>query len=204
MQEKCLEKKCVACSKSAIKYQPYDENDTVLYFQWAEKKHEIEIKGKKKIVKKVIKEEIKTTKKGLVLAFNEQLLKFACHVCNMIHQYKAVKQIKKYLRVDEVLLHMDFSENYNCKYTKEIQSMHFGGSRNQISLHTSVLYYNKEGEVKSEPFCTFSEDRKHNNVAICAHLTPVIKEIKTIVSNLNTVHFVSDGPLINIKTEKSL
>lgn len=90
----------------------------------------------------------------------------------MIHQYKAVKQIKKDLRVDEVLLHMDFSENYNCKYTKEIQSMHFGGSRNQISLHTSVLYYNKEGEVKSVPFCTFSEDRRHKNVAICAHLTP--------------------------------
>lgn len=56
-------KKCVASSKSAIKYQPYDENDTVLYFQWAEKKHEIEIKEKKKIVKKLLKKRLRLRRK---------------------------------------------------------------------------------------------------------------------------------------------
>lgn len=38
------------------------------------------------------------------------------------------------------LLHFDFSENYGCKYS-EVQSAHFGGSKSQITLHTSVLYY---------------------------------------------------------------
>ncbi|KAL4713895.1 hypothetical protein ACJJTC_015549 [Scirpophaga incertulas] len=41
------------------------------------------------------------------------------------------------------LLHIDFSENYGCKYGSEIQSAHFGGSKEQLSLHT-CLYYSKD------------------------------------------------------------
>ncbi|GBL78900.1 hypothetical protein AVEN_48877-1 [Araneus ventricosus] len=140
-----------------------------------------------------MKEEIETTKNGLVSAFEKQLLKFTCHVCIIKHQYRSIKFIKENLRIDKILLHMDFSENYSCKYTQEVQSLHFGGFRNQVSLHTAVLYYSKDRTVQSVPFCTISEDYRHNNVAICAHLTPVTKKIKNIVPNLNKIHFVHDG-----------
>lgn len=80
--------------------------------------------------------------------------------------------------------------------------MHFGGSRNQVSLHTSVLYHNNNGQVESVPFCTLSDDRRHNIVAICAHLTPIIKYIKTLVPTLNEIHFVSDGPSNQYKNRK--
>lgn len=30
---------------------------------------------------------------------------------------------------NEVMVHIDFSENYNCKYGSEIQSMRFGSSK---------------------------------------------------------------------------
>ena len=36
---------------------------------------------------------------------------------------------------------IDFSENYYCKYSAEIQSVHFGASKKQISLHTGVFFY---------------------------------------------------------------
>lgn len=40
---------------------------------------------------------------------------------------------------------MDYSENFNnCKFTNEIQSLHFGGSREQATFHKSVLYYKNE------------------------------------------------------------
>lgn len=41
----------------------------------------------------------------------------------------------------EVLVRVDFSENYACKYFTEAQSVHFGASRQQVSIHTGVLYY---------------------------------------------------------------
>lgn len=48
----------------------------------------------------------------------------------------------------EAMLHVDFSENYGCKYAAEVQSAHFGGSKPQISLHTSVLYFQDQSDGK--------------------------------------------------------
>ena len=41
------------------------------------------------------------------------------------------------------MLHVEFSENDTCKYTNETQALHFGGSYDQSSLHTGVLYVGK-------------------------------------------------------------
>lgn len=58
------------------------------------------------------------------------------HVSKIKHQRAAIQNFKKTLKQDEVLIHSDFGENYNCKYESEIQSAHFGGSKAQLSLHT--------------------------------------------------------------------
>nr|CAI5865629.1 unnamed protein product [Callosobruchus analis] len=42
-----------------------------------------------------------------------------------------------------ILVHIDFSENYVCKYSCEVQSAHFGGSKPQITLHTAVTSENR-------------------------------------------------------------
>lgn len=112
-------KKCDVCKQSEIKCEPFEGNVSVLYFQWKDKQIEIEVKGKKKIVKKVTKEEMFTTKNGLMSVFKQKWLKFDSHVCNLRHQYQSIKiknKIKRDLSENKVLVHMDFSENYNCKY----------------------------------------------------------------------------------------
>uniref|UniRef100_A0A6P7GCH1 Uncharacterized protein LOC114340520 n=1 Tax=Diabrotica virgifera virgifera TaxID=50390 RepID=A0A6P7GCH1_DIAVI len=92
---------------------------------------------------------------------------------------------------------MDFSENYICKYGREIQSAHFGGSKPQISLHT-VMVYTKN---KKTSMCTFSENLRHDPFAICAHLKPIAEYVKTLVSNISMVHFLSDGPSTQYKNK---
>lgn len=52
------------------------------------------------------------------------------------NQFSAISHLKRHLEVIEVIIHMDFSENYKCKYQTKIQSAHFGGSKSQITLHT--------------------------------------------------------------------
>lgn len=128
--------------------------------------------------------------------------KFVQHVNNIIHQHHAVRQIKKTLKENEAFLHMDFSENYNCKFGQEIQSFHFGGSRDQVSMHTSVLYYHGKNGTASQTLCTLSEDKRHDSVAICGHLVPVFKEIKKYVPNLEKIHFLSDGPTNQYRNRK--
>lgn len=103
--------------------------------------------------------------------------------------------MKSSLSNAEVLLHMDFSENYQCKFGSEIQALHFGRSKPQITIHTSVLYYKKQNETEVSSLCmaTLSEDCRHDPIAIIAHLEPVTKFIRDMVPNLKTIHFLSDG-----------
>jgi hypothetical protein len=57
----------------------------------------------------------------------------------MRHQYKQIRLAKETLAAGEVMLHVDFSENYQEKFGNEVQASHFG-SRGQIVLHQGVLY----------------------------------------------------------------
>uniref|UniRef100_A0A8D8T5N7 Uncharacterized protein n=1 Tax=Cacopsylla melanoneura TaxID=428564 RepID=A0A8D8T5N7_9HEMI len=92
--------------------------------------------------------------------------------------------------------HMDFSENYALKYASEVQSFHFGGSRVQVSLHTSSLSYKNcvYDDLKTKSFCTFSKDLNHGPPAILAHLEPIFAWIREQKPHLKMIHFLSDGP----------
>lgn len=116
------------------------------------------VKGKEKICRKTVKEIIKSTKQEAFSRLEKSIFKYMVHVNNIKHQHVAITNLKEQLALNQVLIHMDFSENCGCKYGKEIQSAHFGGSKPQISLHTVVLYYRcKETNiVKSKCFCTVS------------------------------------------------
>jgi hypothetical protein len=150
----------------------------------------VQIKGKMKLCKKTTKEKFNCNVSDLVMKFENMLIKkYAAHVCNIKHQYSAINHIKKNLKSNDVLLHVDFSENYSC-FGEEIQSYHFGGSRQQVSLHTSVLYHrtNSDDDITTTSFCTMSENCRHDSQAICAHLNPIFSEIKNIVPNLKVMH----------------
>ena len=71
------------------------------------------------------------------------------------------------------MLHVDFSENYTCKYTNETQALHFGGSHEQSSLHTGVIYVG----IDTIPFFTISKSGHKDSPAIWTHLTPIIEMI---------------------------
>lgn len=87
--------------------------------------------------------------------------------------------------------HIDFSENYCCKYDKEIQSVHVGPIQTQVTLHTGVVYFKGECTLS---FCTVSDYNKHGPPAIWAHLKPILAHVKDVHSTIDTVYFVSDGP----------
>lgn len=151
-----------------------------------------------------MKEKFFCKKADIVLILKQNIDKFLMHVRNIIHQYKATDSIKRNLAAKEILIHADFSENYNCKYSEEVQSAHFGGSKPQISLHTVVIYYKdlESDNVVPLSICTLSDNLRHDPSAICAHLQLAIMEIQKIIPYIETVHFLSDGPSTQYKNRK--
>lgn len=112
------------------------------------------------------------------------------HVLNIRHQYQEIRYLKNNLTDQDMLLHVDFSENYKCKFSSEPQAVHFGASRQQITLHTGVVYTSdfKQG------FCTLSPSLRHDPEAIIAHLKPVLEKYLDKFKNVKNLHFLSDSP----------
>ncbi|XP_055924519.1 uncharacterized protein LOC129956613 [Argiope bruennichi] len=114
-----------------------------------------------------------------------------------------MKNLKNNSSTDSILVHIDFSENYVCKYNQEVQSVHFGSGRQQVTIHTGV-YYNKENDdVISYPFATISPSLRHDSASIWAHLKPIFEWIlQKFTKKPKYVHMLSDGPSSQYRNKK--
>lgn len=99
----------------------------------------------------------------------------------------------------EAILHIDFSENYPCKLAQEIQTFHFGASRDQATLQSGILLVKDQPAI---PFTSVSASRDHNPAAIWAHLKLVLGSLSKEYPNNNKIHFFSDGPSTQYRQKK--
>jgi len=91
------------------------------------------------------------------------------------------------LKRNECILHTNFVENYNCKYSDEIQSVHFSDSHAQATLYNAVCDFRGS---KTVTFCKISDSRSYDSPAIWAYLDPVLSNIQSTHPEVNTVHFL--------------
>lgn len=196
MTEECLERTCKKCIKKEIGLNPeIDLDSSTSYDQWVTENVELRIKGNDKISKKTVQKSIRSSKGEVFRVMIKAIPKFMQHTANLRHQHDYVRHAKENLGVNEIFIHMDFSENYVCKYASEIQSAHFGGSKPQVTLHTSVVYYKDEtGKIVPKSCATISEINRHDPSAIIAHMKPIVRLAKELVPKLDIVHILSDGP----------
>lgn len=194
--ERCLERTCDNCCSKTLTYTEFDNSKPILIKQWVSKKESItDLKTKKeRFVMKCKRETQEMSPRNAITKLENDMVKFFRHSFNILHQYNAIKQLKESLSETDVIVHMDFSENFCTKYNQEIQSFHFGGSRTQISLHTVVVYL--KNSVVSH--CTISTNLSHNAGAIWAHLKPVLASLP---SNIENIHFLSDGPVTQYRNK---
>lgn len=163
-------------------------NNAILLNQWSTKTSTSD-KEKKAII--TVKKELTETENVVVDEFQEKMIKFKQHLFNIHWQYKAYRQVREDLKDHECLIHVDFIENYLCKYANEVQSVHFGGSHQQATLHTGVLYIAAQNPIA---FCSISPSRRHDPPAIWAHLDPVLDMVQSRFPQVSRLHFFSDGP----------
>lgn len=149
--------------------------------------------GKTKYVVKIVKQKYRRSLSEIIKEFEGSIMTFLKHKGKSLHQHIQISSKKAALKQNEVMIHMDFSENYALKYAEETQAFHFGGSRKQISLHTVIVYFKSEDKVMSKSFCTLSKSLRHDVSAIWAHLMPILSYTSE-VHNADTLIFVSDSP----------
>lgn len=194
--EKCLLRECIYCRDKNINYKEFSNDSNLIYFKWKKATKEVVTKkGLKKNQVVTVKERITT--KPAIKELESLISPFFVHIHNIEVQYATIKNLKENLTASEAVIHVDFSENYALKYAEEVQSFHFGGSRQQVTLHTSVIYTHNFslGALRSISVCTISSCVRHDVAAIWAHLIPLIKQALEINPFITTIHFLSDSPI---------
>lgn len=197
----CLHRNCLACKNKVVCYQEFDNSIEMTYWQWDTKQDVT--KGKERKIR--ITEKVKKTEepKKCIEKIESMLKEYLMHCGNIVSQYNAFKKLKESLRDGECIIHIDYSENYAVKSHQEIQSYHFGGSRKQLTLHTSVIYFlDAENMPQRQSFCTVSECLRHDISAVWAHIIPILEYISEIRAGIHTLHFISDSPSSQYRNKK--
>lgn len=187
----CLNRKCASCKNKTVPYEEFQNDKEIQYMVWEKDTKKVDTK-EIKIIKKKAK---RSDPRNLIIELENMLPKFLSHTSNIVNQYATIKCLKEALTTNEALIHMDFSENYSYKYAEEVQSMHFGGSRGQVSLHTAVVYLKSDSNAtQAYSICTASECTRHDAAAVWAHLNYLIKFVFNKSSQINRIHILTDSP----------
>lgn len=199
--KECMYGNCNICKEKKVSFLNECSNtgDMIEFFEWKTLRREVVTKESTKIVTITVKEREKCSLEVLMQEFDKELRKCLPHIFNISHQFMKIRELKEKLTDQDALLHVDFSENYICKYENEIQSMHFGASQKQLSLHTGIIY---TSDV-TLPFCSISDNLQHGPAGIWAHLKPPLELIKERFPSVTNLYFLSDGPTSQYKCKEN-
>lgn len=168
--------------------------DTIQYFQWQVIKEDRIIKGEKKIIKLTKKVTVTSTVKDLKTSLAADISPMKKHVYGITKNLKAKRELKENLKETELMIQIDFAENYMTKYAKEIQSIRFGASKGQLSIHTGVYYAKNDTSLDTVSFATVSDNLDHQAHAVWGHLKSALQKILSVKPLVSTLHVFSDGP----------
>lgn len=194
--EKCMHGGCSQCQE------PHDHiplkasvdlNEMTSWRTWKTVKENREIAKEMKQVTMTVKTTSEGTVSDLIGECSSLLLRYKKHAFNIHHQFAFSRKLQQNIKETECIIHVDFAENYIAKMESEIQSAHFGASKVQITLHTGI-YYVGGPEKKATSFCSISDSLQHNPASIWAHLDQILDDIQKKHRQIDTIHFMSDGP----------
>lgn len=196
INEKCYERECSECSGLVVSLnEDVDLTKQVVYYRWVTELvdlAEVRGTGPNTQTRITLKKPMKASLESIAEDFQNDLCERAArHIITYQHQTNVLYDLKSKLGENEMIIHMDWSENYSCKYSTETQKMHFGASRQQVSIHDGVVYV---GNQRPRSFATISNSPRHDAVAVWTHIRPVINWMIQDFPNLDTIHIVSDGP----------
>lgn len=194
--KECMYNICDSCKDYKFVLDDLDPDKAISWKKWETKKEEREVRGNMKTVAFTVKQTVEGSLRVLAEEATIMLPRYKKHIFNIKNQYRHVSLLRRNMNSNECMIHIDFSENYAAKLANEIQSMHFGASKRQISLHTGMYYVGSGG--KPVGFCSVSDSLVHSPAGIWAHLKPVLDLVQK-ENELSTIHFVSDGPTTQYK-----
>lgn len=136
-------------------------------------------------------------------SFIERLPKLLLHDFIAKEQSKYIRQVKNNLEIGEVVVNMDFAENYSFVIQDEVQAYHW--TNQQATIHPFAIYYRTLD--KREPHflnCVIISDAlEHNTVAVHIFQRYLINFLRQKLGNISKIFYFSDGSAAQYKNRKN-
>lgn len=118
-------------------------------------------------------------------------------------QNSYMKQRKENLAFNEVLVLMDFAENYNFILQNEVQSYHWGHL--SCSVHPVVIFSkNGDSTIKETSLCFISDDIKHDVPFVYSVQEKTIDFVKQNFPDVDQIEYFTDGCSAQYKNFKTM
>jgi hypothetical protein len=116
--KECMYKECLECRNKTLTFNDGgNEGDQLTWMMWKNRRIERkDANGKLKVVSMTVKVKEQGTKKTLNDEIEKELIRAGRHIFNIRHQYKSLRYLREKMTHEELVMHIDFSENYCCKY----------------------------------------------------------------------------------------
>ena len=118
---------------------------------------------------------------------------FLFHVYIKREQSKYFEKLKTEVTDEQVVLQVDFAENFNMKEQDEIQKAHW--NTKSLSIFTAFVWSKNE----TFSFALPSLDVTHDKFVVDSALKIILNYIKTVLPNLKEVDCFSDGAASQFK-----
>jgi hypothetical protein len=101
--------------------------------------------------------------------------------------------LKENVPANEVIIQMDFAENYCCKTMGEIQSAYW--NQTPVTIHPVVVYFvDGEGKLQHKSIAIISDELSHSTTTVCAFSDALIPKVLSAVPNITQIHYWTDSP----------
>ena len=186
----CIFRKCSKCGLEKFKKEIKEENvdfdfgKIVGWHQWKQINKPYKKKDGSEGIRKITdKVAFHGTAEELLQCLMVSLCGLSYHMFHFRWQAFQYEESKNQLREGDVLMVMDFAQNYSHIHQDAVQSSHFGDTV-QTTLHPIVLYYlcpnlcSVGYRLIREEIVIISPDKKHDNWAVKAFLNKAIEHCK--------------------------
>lgn len=119
------------------------------------------------------------------------------------HQNNYLRILKESLKVGEIIVLLDFAENFTFIVQDAVQGYYWENT--QVTLHPFVVYWRKEdGSLGVLNLCMISDYLTHETAAVYTFIRRMLSIVKEHPVHFSHVHYFSDGAVSQYKNFKNL
>lgn len=187
--ENCMTGACKNCCNKTPDSFIENADDLKLNVTWNQWKDE---EGRQELVV------INGTVQDAVILLKNQLEYFKVHSYVKRVQSLAFLEAKSKMKENELVIQIDFAENYASIYQDEIQSAHW--NHKQISIFTCCAWV----KDTTQSFALVSDNLNHDKYSVYAHIKKILNELFVQFPSLEAVKIFSDGCVAQFKNKWTL